>query len=143
MGRSDVFLKLEIIKKAVGLALLGSSMWFGVMAMAWTLPISSIVGQIVNSWPNKKLLGYSYLDQFKDMFPSIVVTLLMGATVFSIQFLNLNTWITLLIQVPVGAIIYVALSAIFKLESFTYILNVAKKFIKKKNKRDEAANESN
>ena len=70
MGRSDLFLKLEIIKKAVGLAFLLSSIWFGVMAMAYTLLITSVISQIINSWPNKKLLGYSYLEQLKDIFVS-------------------------------------------------------------------------
>ena len=56
MGRSDWFLRLEIIKKIVGLAILLSTMWFGVMAMAYSLLLSSVLSQIINSWPNRKLL---------------------------------------------------------------------------------------
>jgi len=41
MGRSDLFLKLEILKKIIGMILLLSTMWFGVMAMAYSLLISS------------------------------------------------------------------------------------------------------
>ena len=58
MGKSDIFLKLEIIKKIVGMALLLSTMWFGVMAMAYSLLVSCVLNQIINSWPNKKLLNY-------------------------------------------------------------------------------------
>ena len=63
MGRSDWFLRLEIIKKIVGLAILLSTMWFGVMAMAYSLLLSSVLSQIINSWPNRKLLDYRYLEQ--------------------------------------------------------------------------------
>lgn len=52
MGRSDLFLKLEIAKKIVGMILLLSTMWFGVMAMAYSLLVSMITSMIINSWPN-------------------------------------------------------------------------------------------
>ena len=69
MGRSDWFLRLEIIKKIVGLAILLSTMWFGVMAMAYSLLLSSVLSQIINSWPNRKLLKYGYLEQVRDFAP--------------------------------------------------------------------------
>ena len=55
MGRSDLFLKLEIAKKIVGMILLLSTMWFGVMAMAYSLLVSMITSMIINSWPNRQL----------------------------------------------------------------------------------------
>ena len=61
IGRSDLFLKLEILKKMVGVTLLIFTMNISVMAMAYSLIISSIIFQIVNAWPNKKLLNYSYI----------------------------------------------------------------------------------
>ena len=79
LGRSDIFLKLEIQKKAVDLVLLLSSMWFGVMAMAYSLLISSVLCQLINSWPNKSLLHYGYLQQIKDILPAISIAILMGS----------------------------------------------------------------
>ena len=55
MGRSDWFLRLEIIKKIMGMTILLSTMWFGVMAMAYSLLLSSVLSQIINSGPNRKL----------------------------------------------------------------------------------------
>lgn len=60
MGRSDMFLKLEIAKKVVGIFLLILTMNFGVMAMAYSLLVGSVLNQIINSWPNRKLLLYGY-----------------------------------------------------------------------------------
>lgn len=133
MGRSDLFLKLEIIKKVMGLAVLLSTMWFGVMVMAYSLLLTSVLSQIINSWPNKKLLNYSYLEQLKDIMPGILLAVGMGAIVYCVQFLGLNDWLTLMIQVPLGALIYLSGSLLFHVESFEYILEIAKSFVNKKN----------
>lgn len=73
MGRSDLFLKLEIAKKIVGMILLLSTMWFGVMAMAYSLLVSMITSMIINSWPNRQLLNYSFKEQMIDIFPSVTL----------------------------------------------------------------------
>ncbi|MCR4742713.1 MAG: lipopolysaccharide biosynthesis protein [Treponema sp.] len=131
LGRSDLFLKLEIAKKIVGMIALLSTMWFGVMPMAYSLLVTSITSQIINSWPNKKLLKYSYLEQLKDMLPQIGLSLLMGAVVYSVSFLPLSSWLILIIQIPLGILIYVLGSKLFKIKSFEYILSIVKKFLKK------------
>lgn len=131
MGRSDWFLKLEIVKKIVGLFFLLSSMWFGVMAMAYSLLLSSILSQIINAWPNRQLLGYGYLEQVRDFAPGILLAIGMGICVYFIGFLPLLTIVTLLIQIIIGAVIYIGASALLKLEEFEYILGMAKSFLKK------------
>lgn len=132
MGRSDTFLKLEIIKKIVGVALLLSTMWFGVMAMAYSLLFSTLLSMIINSWPNRKLLDYPYLDQMKDILPSILLAVIMGACILPIQLLGLNSFLTLLIQVLAGALIYVIGSYLTNNDSFYYIMESIKT-IKKRN----------
>ena len=136
MGRSDLFLVLEIIKKIVGVIAILSTMWVSVMAMAYSLLITSVLGQIINSWPNKKLMKYSYLEQLKDMLPQIGLSLLMGAIVYCVNFIGLPSIITLLIQVPLGAVIYVLCSKLFHIDSFEYIINMVKSLIHKKTKKE-------
>lgn len=128
MGRSDIFLKLEIIKKIVGIVLLLSTMWFGTMAMAYSLLVSGLVSQVINSRPNKTLLNYGYLEQLKDIIPAILLALLMGALVFGISFCGLPDGLTLCIQVFVGAFIYISGAKLFKFESFDYLLSIIKKY---------------
>lgn len=132
MGRSDLFLKLEITKKIVGLAALLATAWISVEAMAYSLLVTTITSQIINAWPNKKLLDYSYLEQIKDMAPQIVLSCVMGAVVYSVSFIDLSDWLTLPIQVAVGITVYVAASALLRLESFNYVLNTVKRYLKKK-----------
>lgn len=128
MGRSDIYLRIENIKKIIGLILLLSTMWVGVMAMAYSLLISTFLGMIINSWPNRKLLDYSYLDQLRDIMPSIVLAAIMGLCVLLVQmFCSFNAFFILLIQISIGIIIYVGGSVILKLESYYYILGILRR----------------
>lgn len=131
MGRSDWFLRLEIIKKIVGLAILLSTMWFGVMAMAYSLLLSSVLSQIINSWPNRKLLKYGYLEQVRDFAPGILLAVLMGICVHFVEYMSLPMIVTLVIQIILGSIIYIVGSAILKLEEFQYLLEMIKSIMKK------------
>lgn len=132
MGRSDLFLKLEIIKKIVGMILLVVSMNYGVMAMAYSLLVSSLLSQIINSWPNRKLLNYGYLDQMKDILPSILTALVMGIVVFFIGYANLPTFPLLIIQIICGVVIYMFGSSILKLEPYKYVKGMALSYVRKK-----------
>lgn len=131
MGRSDLFLKLEIAKKIVGMTLLLSTMWFGVMAMAYSLLVSSVLSQIINSWPNRKLLNYRYLDQLKDILPGIILAIFMGCCVNLVRLLHLSNVATLLIQIPMGAAIYIGASAAMRLESYEYLMGMIRPVLKK------------
>ena len=126
MGRSDLFLKLEIMKKCVGIVLLLSTMWFGTMAMAYSLLVSSVCSQIINSWPNRKLLNYGYIEQLKDILPSIFLSVSMGIMVWCVSLIDLPTLLILIIQVVLGIVIYLNASLIFRIESFAYILETLK-----------------
>jgi O-antigen/teichoic acid export membrane protein len=130
LGRSDIFLKLEIIKKILGLAILGVTVFYGVYAIALGGIVSGLIGTIINSYPNAKLLNYSYKEQWKDIMPSLLLSLVMGAVVYSIQLIGLSVWPTLLTQVCVGVILYLAIAWIFKLECFTYLLFTWKDILK-------------
>ena len=135
LGRSDLFLKLEIAKKIVGITLLFSTIWFGVMAMAYSLLVSCVLNQIINSWPNKKLLNYGYLEQLKDILPGILLALFMGICVYFVSFLPISIYLILVIQVVLGATIYIGNSAILKLDAFEYLWNTVKEIVEKKKRR--------
>ena len=100
--------------------------------MAYSLLLSSVLSQIINSWPNRKLLGYGYLEQVRDFASGILLAVAMGICVYFVGYLPLPMIITLLIQIVLGAIIYIAASAILKLEEFEYLLGMVKSFIRKR-----------
>lgn len=132
LGRSDLFLRLEIIKKLIGIALLFSTMWFGVKAMAYSFIVSCVLSQIINSWPNKKLLNYSYGEQLKDILPSIVLALIMGICVYPLIYIGLPTILALVIQIIAGAFIYWLGSSILQLDSYKFLIAVIKAYMPKR-----------
>lgn len=129
MGRSDMFLYLELVKKAVGILALVITMYMGVFYMALSRIFTGVLSQLINAFPNKKLLDYPYLEQLKDMAPSILLSALMGAGVYLLTFLGLNDFATLALQLACGVALYVALSMLFRIDSFNYILSVIKNIL--------------
>lgn len=124
MGRSDLFLKLEIIKKVLGVALLSVTMWYGTMAMAYGMLFSSVISIFINAWPNKKLLCYGYREQIRDIFPELLLAAVMGVVVWLVGRLNVSDFIGLVLQVSTGAVLYIGGSVLVKPDSFQYIWNI-------------------
>ena len=132
LGRSDLFLKLEIVKKAVGLVLLLCTMRHGVIAMAYSLLLSSVLSQIINAWPNRKLLRYHYLNQLADILPALLLAYTMGLVVYCVQYLGWGDLPTLCVQIPAGAAMYSLLSVTFRLEEWNYLKNTVLHSVKRK-----------
>lgn len=132
LGRSDIFLKLEIIKKVLGVLILIISVRFGVYVIALGMLFSGIISTFINSYPNKKLLNYSYKEQMFDILPSLLISLIMGIGTYFLGYLIKGNLKLILVQIGFGGTIYVLLSIIFKLECYKYLLNTIKEILKKK-----------
>ena len=124
MGYSDVFLKLEIVKKIVDIIILFISVLLGVYAIAWGVVLYDLVCVILNLYPNKRLLNYGIWEQVKDVMPILLISLFTGGIVFFVQFLQLPSFVTIVLQLLLGLTIYMTLCLIFKEKSFVYILSI-------------------
>lgn len=132
LGRSDIFLKLEIIKKIMGLSILFFTMQYGVLAMACGSLVSGVLSQIINSWPNRELLGYGYLHQLRDLLPSILLAVAAGVVSYSIGLLNMPLGPQLALQIAVGGLSYLILSYLFRIDSLMYLLQIVKPIVARK-----------
>ena len=132
LGRSDIFLRLTFIKKVVGFSILIATMWFGPLVMAASNLFFSVVNQIINAWPNRKLLNYSYSQQITDILPSMLLSGIMFAAVWCIQYTHISYLITLIVQLIVGIVVYVLGSILLKIQSFEYILSILKGRVRRK-----------
>ena len=126
VGRSDIDLKLELIKKLLEIMVLLLTVRYGVMAIAYGLIGTAILNQIINAWPNKELIGYSYLEQIRDVLPEIALACVMGAVVYFVGYLQLPDLTVLVLQIMVGIVVYLGLSALMRLEAFIYLLGKIK-----------------
>lgn len=124
LGRSDIFLKLEIIKKIIGLILLVVAIPYGVYIMVWLEVLSGVIASFVNAYPNKKLLDYSYLEQIKDLIPSILDAMFMGGVVWGVGLININVIVLIILQIVIGACIYFGIAKIFKFECYEYVVGM-------------------
>ena len=129
MGRSDIFLKQEILKKIIITAVIFATMGISAFAIALGEIVSGIASLLINAWPNRKMLGYMYPMQLRDIMPAFLASLGMAAVVWPVTLLGMGDFVTLLIQVPLGVIVYVAISAVFKIDSFSFMLGVVKKLL--------------
>lgn len=136
MGRSDIFLKLEIIKKVVGIVALLVSLPFGIMIMVFMKIITSIISTFINSYPNKKILNYSILEQLKDIFESLVISLIMMVIVYLMNYIDINIYLLLVLQLIIGATVYIVISYITKNESLNYIINIMKEKLYTKKRKE-------
>lgn len=128
LGRSDIFLKLEIIKKVIGISILIGSIFifYSPIGIAYGALIATFINAFVNASPNKKMLNYGYFEQIWDIIPSFCLALLMGISVFLIGFIKESIYITLILQIITGIIIYLGLAKILHFECLEYIIQTIK-----------------
>lgn len=132
MGRSDVFLKLEIIKKVVGLIAIAVTLPFGVFALALGGVVTGPIGAMINAYPNKKLLNYSFREQCWDMIPFLLMSAVMGICVWPIQYAALPRLAVIILQIIVGAAVYVLESKIFRIDVFYDCLTAVENMLHKR-----------
>ena len=137
MGRSDIFLRLEVIKKIYGLVILLIAVFCfkSPFAIAISGILSGIISTFVNANPNKKLLNYSYFEQIRDIVPSILLSSGMAIVIYPFKYIILNSILLMIVQIFSGIFVYILLSALFRVEEFRYLWNCGLILIKNKNKR--------
>ena len=126
VGRSDIYLKLEIIKKTIELIVLIAVMWISVDAIVASMAILTTLFTFINAFPNKKLINYTFKEQMADILPSIMKASVMALCVYLIGFLPISMLPLMCIQVVSGGVIYIVLSVTTRCKEFNYIVNLVK-----------------
>lgn len=134
MGRSDVFLKMEIIKKCCYFVTIAVFLIFSEspIALAVSSIVCTIIAILVNTYPNRKLLDYSYRLQLADLIPNLVIASIMSIIVYSMNLIEINKLLLLILQVIVGIITYISLSVLTKNTSFFYVVNLIRDYLGRK-----------
>ena len=127
MGRSDIFMKFELIKRSISIVLLVAVSFINIYAVIIVLLLMAVLSNMMNAYQNKKLLGYAYKDIAKDTLPSFVMAAIMWICVMMIGMIPMPAVLSLLCQIIVGVIVYLGLSVIFKVKGFNVLIDVLKK----------------
>ena len=132
-GRSDLFLKLEIVKKMIGLAPLAAGIFIDIDWMLWGWVITGGVAYWLNSRYSGRLIGYSMWMQVRDILPSFGIAAVMAVCVFALTLLKMSPIWMLLVQLSVGAVIVIILSEAVRLPEYIEIRNTVLKFFRRTN----------
>jgi O-antigen/teichoic acid export membrane protein len=118
-GRSDLFLKLEIIKKILVVPTIIIGVYFGIKVMICGIIVNSVFAYFLNSYWSGKLINYPMKEQVADIMPSFLMAVTMGATVFSVgYFLTLKPEMLLCIQLILGSLFTFTSARFLRLDAF-------------------------
>ena len=125
-GRSDLFLKLEIIKKILVIPVIIMGIHYGMIIMLWGMVLNSFIAYLLNSMFSAKLVGYSVIEQLLDITPTFIHTLIMAALAFGVGTIaSSNLFLSLVLKTGV-ALLYLFLTGyIFKIPEFQEIKTIA------------------
>lgn len=131
-GRSDLFLRLEIIKKAISIIVIIITINYNVMAMCIGSVITSYIALYINTYYTGKLIHVGFFMQMRDLLPSFFYATSMGALVYaSTLFIN-DLRLQLIIGIPLGILYYLAVSILFKSDELAYVRELLKENVFKK-----------
>lgn len=126
LGRSKLYLRVEIIKKVLIVINIAITWRWGISTMISGMIVMSIISVYLNSYYTGVLIGYSIREQLRDLFPYLMMAVLMGMAVYAIGLLPFpNHWSMLLVQIPIGIVMYVSLCWLFRLTAFMEIWQMA------------------
>ena len=122
LGRSELFLRLEIIKKVLIVINIAVTWRWGISAMIYGMIVLSVISYYLNSYYTGVFIDYGIREQMRDLSPYLMVAAAMGIVVYVIGLLLVpNNLLTLLVQMGVGFVTYCGLCRLFNLEAFTEI----------------------
>lgn len=126
-GRSDLALRLEIIKKIIAIVILFASIPLGVIGMCCGKVLYSLIAVYANTYYTKSLIGLSLKTQLKDIVPYLILSLTMGGVVYASTYLEFSNITQLTVGVTIGILFYISISYIFKINSFKILLQLIHK----------------
>lgn len=130
IGRSDIFLKLEIIKKSYGVLILCFTAFAlqSVYAIVGGLMVSNALSMFVNSAPTKRTIGYGYGRQLRDIAPGFLLTIAAMVIALPITWASMPPVVCIVIQCATMAVVYVGLASFFKVEEFSFLVSTTKEY---------------
>ena len=134
-GRSDLFLKLEIIKKIIALGPLLLGIFIDIYWMLGGSVLTGFIAYYLNTYYSGPFLNYSIKEQIKDILPSFGVAIVMAIPVFAMSFIPVDPFILLPLQIITGAIITIGICEAIKLPEYLEIKGIAMPIINKVTKR--------
>ena len=134
-GRSDLFLRLEVVKKILGVIILCTTIPFGLVAMCYGQIVASVLFLIINTYYTGKLINVGLFQQMKDLFPTILYTSFMGASVWFLSSILTSSYLQIFLGILLGIPLYLLISRVAKSQEYVFLTDFIQPYISLKNKR--------
>ena len=140
MGKSDVFLRLEVIKKGIGVAMLCVTAFVihDLNAIVVGYIINNVISTFINAEPNRKVIGYSYLEQVRDICPAFALTAASAAVAYPLALLGLPSLALILLQFLAMGAAYLLIARLLGVEELAYLLANARTYLAGRRKSDQS-----
>lgn len=132
LGRSDIFLYLEILKKIVGIVPIVIGIFCGIYYMLLASILTGVISLYLNTWYTGKTLNYSFWKQLRDITPSYFTALVIALAVYFLKYLSLPYYIVLMLQIIVGIVACITISEIFKFDEYKELKTIVIKLVNRK-----------
>lgn len=130
-GRSDICLKLEVIKQFVAIGPLMLGVFYSIEYMLVGGIITAFIAYLLNSYYSAELIDYSTKEQIIDVLPTFLISAIVAAFMWGVSFLPISYWIMLPLQCVIGLVLVIALYEFFHLQEYAEIKSMTLSFIKK------------
>lgn len=132
LGRSDLFLRLEVIKVVIGVIIFVATVKFGLIVMALGVIVISLLSLVVNSYYSQKLINVGLWTQLKDIAHTLVLSMTMFGLIMVFNYFVENIYAELIGGVCIGMFFYIGVAYLFKFQELKEIVEVSKKYILKR-----------
>lgn len=126
VGRSDITLKLEFIKKPLFIFMIICTMTISPLAIAIGNLVYGVVATAINAWPNRNIINYKLTEQLNDVKMPFIISTLMFVLVYAMGGIDMNLYLSVLLQGALGVCVYISLSRLFAYDSMSYLLTTIK-----------------
>ena len=126
-GRSDLFLRLEIIKKILGVSVLCITAPFGLIVMCYGQIFNSLVALAINTYYTGKLINVGFFKQIRDLLPTIALCLVMFVLILIVNHFIIGDIMKLCVGIVIGMVFYTSSSHILKFSEFTELLSLLRR----------------
>lgn len=134
-GRSELFLKLEVVKKIIGVIILCVTIPLGLVAMCYGQIVSSVLFLIINTYYTGKLINVGFFRQMKDLTPTLLYTFVMGGVVWILSSMLTSSYLQILVGLLVGLPMYLLVSKVAKSQEYLFLLDVLRQYIPSQRKK--------
>ena len=129
-GRSDLFLRLEVIKKMLAIPVIIFGIYYSIHMMIYAMIVFSIVIFFINSYWTNSFVDYSSFAQLKNISKSFFIASLVSIIIYILgNMIPFSMIYILLTQIILGAILTITLLEITNLNEYIEIKNIVKPYI--------------